>query len=88
MGVLWQSATVITATKSTSFFTTTIAARSIRFTMWNKMARVFAMEMYMAMEKPIIIAIAALEYPLPVKSRNPTEEPVQGIKSNTYLDRM
>ncbi|GKB65328.1 hypothetical protein Tco_0921514 [Tanacetum coccineum] len=32
--------------------------------------------------------IASLEYPLPVKSRNPTEEPVQGIKSNTYLDRM
>ncbi|GJR24078.1 hypothetical protein Tco_0972605 [Tanacetum coccineum] len=32
--------------------------------------------------------IAALEYPLYLKSRIPTGEPVQGIKSNTYLDRM
>ncbi|PWA97511.1 hypothetical protein CTI12_AA028770 [Artemisia annua] len=31
--------------------------------------------------------VPALTDPVPVKPRNPTEQPVQGIKSNTYSDR-
>ncbi|GKC51245.1 hypothetical protein Tco_1073990, partial [Tanacetum coccineum] len=31
--------------------------------------------------------VPALKDPVPVKPRNPTEQPAQGIKSSTYLDR-